>query len=1174
MRRLLSSATLLLLWPLALLPAVTCAAKAPVVGFLMVDADKYFAEEQRYNPYALRVLAPNGFGFGLAEWQQFFGDQVDPARTLELLRKFNVMVVDTPFDFSITQIGEAESRRASVARQALEQYLRQGGSALLILQAVRYPGDKDQDYANLVLEGLGVQMLHEGVFDLKRSFSTPIATIFQPEGFFWTQNITPGHPVTEGVRRLCLPQYHNGNTPGVVTPSFSPDWQVLVRGEKEAQSYVVTREHVTDYGHVGAFKSAPPIVAVRTFGRGRVMAFSVPARSVHTNYGVPGWNMIVETAGNAAAGLPSDGGRLVLNGLKWLSETSRDDPALGTFRTDPVGPVRFPQAINLDDQEFTPPVKGVRGLIGARTSLSDGAGSVADYVQAAKAAGLSFIVFNEALEKMTAEKFEQLKADCKGASTADFYACPGLEFGDELQNRWALWSERVVFPPAQFKRAYGETNAQHPALKQWDGQVMHNPGQYWEYCSYSPNMLLTYANLRAKGAHPANMWWFYRVPPFVYDGARLVADQLDEWLYALRDVRHVNPASYTRIHSPADVAGAAAVCATGARDLALARQWLNTRCGSFGDPAAPYVTGGPTIEQWSAINSQHDYPFEVRGKQRARLRLQVSSPDGIREVTVHNADYGAIRRFLGHGQKVFAQEFNLVHDRDHTLTLEVTDGKGRQAISEKIFLFSYKMSLERCGDNLNFLDGVGLCWHPDRNQMLPLAQDYQGMPTESIGGYDTSEALTNRAVLQLWAVDPITTEELKQYPDWDHDGLLRKILDIPLPGNDVKICQMEMGPIVWPFDSLSRDTPARTTVPWVVQENRLFSRTHRSYYFQNRANMYVAWDYRRVREGAQNYRGGMVWHEGKVRFKRDATLAGPLPVMLLYLHGGAAVGTPTTVLAKDAAAGAVAAVLPRGQVLYQEGVLAPGGYFTAAPCDVYNVIYAGAGTELHYVLVSDAAGGQINQLQVGLGRPGQNVTAGAELTYRFGVATLGGPLMPPAQVAARAEEIGASFGIGGVGGVQATVTTGRLVGREMFLALAAEDHEARVQVAPRETIVDLPIRVQGIEDNGCAAVYSTARPWLRWVGVAEGQAWLQENVDAGSSLWVGNVFVCDNPAIKLTLIDNGMAPGRAPFLEVHNPTDAPIQATVTSPPHTPTYGGRRFLVDVPPGSSRVLPLKR
>ncbi len=251
-------------------------AREPVVGFLMVDADRYYAEERDSYPYATRVLTPNGFRFGLAEWRKFFGDQANERGTLELLRRFNVMVVDTPFDFSIMDLGPQRQRTAATARQAMEAYLNEGGSILLILQAVRYPGDKDQDYANLVLQGLGVEMLHEGVYDQQRRFISPIASIFSPEGFFWTENVTKGHPVTEGVTRLCLPQYHNGNTPGVVALRLSGEWQVLVGGEESAQSYIVSREHVVDYGQVGTFHSAPPIVAVRSFGKGRVMALSVP----------------------------------------------------------------------------------------------------------------------------------------------------------------------------------------------------------------------------------------------------------------------------------------------------------------------------------------------------------------------------------------------------------------------------------------------------------------------------------------------------------------------------------------------------------------------------------------------------------------------------------------------------------------------------------------------------------------------------------------------------------------------------------------------------------------------------------------------------------------------------------------------------------------------------------
>ena len=129
-----------------LLTALSAGAQTkPVIGFLTVDAEQYYAEEREGHPYGTRVLLKNGFEFGLLEWRLLFGEQAEPERTLKALRQFHVCMIDTPFDVSITEIGPAQQRRAETARRALEQYLSEGGSAFICLQAVRYPGDKDQD---------------------------------------------------------------------------------------------------------------------------------------------------------------------------------------------------------------------------------------------------------------------------------------------------------------------------------------------------------------------------------------------------------------------------------------------------------------------------------------------------------------------------------------------------------------------------------------------------------------------------------------------------------------------------------------------------------------------------------------------------------------------------------------------------------------------------------------------------------------------------------------------------------------------------------------------------------------------------------------------------------------------------------------------------------------------
>jgi hypothetical protein len=76
----------------------------------------------------------------------------------------------------------------------------------------------------------------------------------------------------------------------------------------------------------------------------------------------------------------------------------------------------------------------------------------------------------------------------------------------------------------------------------------------------------------------------------------------------------------------------------------------------------------------------------------------------------------------------------------------------------------------------------------------------------------------------------------------------------------------------------------------------------------------------------------------------------------------------------------------------------------------------------------------------------------------------------------------------------------------------------------------------------------------------------------GSTVWAGNVFLCENKAVKLTLVCDGMAAGRGPCLEVHNPADQAFHAAIVSPPHTPLFGGMRLTASVPAKASVALPV--
>jgi hypothetical protein len=147
------------------------------------------------------------------------------------------------------------------------------------------------------------------------------------------------------------------------------------------------------------------------------------------------------------------------------------------------------------------------------------------------------------------------------------------------------------------------------------------------------------------------------------------------------------------------------------------------------------------------------------------------------------------------------------------------------------------------------------------------------------------------------------------------------------------------------------------------------------------------------------------------------------------------------------------------------------------------------------------------------------------------------------------------------------MTAGKFVDGQFFFTAQAEQNEAAFSIGPRDLIVDLPLKIAGLEDNGCAAVYSTKRPWFRYVPVIGDTAIFQEPISPKNDLWVGNPFVCEDKAVKLTLVVDGQAEGKNPCLEVHNPTDRPLTTRIWSPPHTPLFGGLSARVTLPAGDS-------
>lgn len=1125
------------------------AADQPIVlGLAMCEAashDVEFWQQNRMMPlYQQNRIEPSLF-----EFSGFYYADASEDDLCKLLKQFHVVHLGTTHE-GVEKLTPAHTARAKRVGAALARYVNDGGGLFLQPLAVRYRTDQDETYWNMVLEPLGAQILHEGVFDKSRQFEgRTVAKAL----FWWTQNIT-AHPVTEGVKTLYLPLHGFDAFPGLVVMKYSADWQIVARGETEAKSYRSGEDNVINLDTAGSCANTPPVVAVRQLGKGRIVCYPIEFLFTGMNYNNPLWPNTVETAGDKAANRPSDSMRLQMNGYRWLAEPAQADPAFGTRQRSPYKPVEFPKSVVQCEEKFVEePETCVRGICGAHTAYTDGAGPVADYVKAAKAAGLAVIVFADPLEKLTREKLEQLKADCKAASDATFYACPGIEFTDGNGTRWVFWGEKVSFPDASFKSG----NFTHP---QWDGQRVRHYGQFADTCGFPGSAILDYQQLAANGAHRENLWWFYHYLPLVYNRDQLVADNFGEHLFGLRDMRWAGLSSFTRVRAPDDVALAARTLFMSFRTVAYAKEALNTRCAP--SYAAQYVSQGPVIAQWAAQNSQMETNWRfTRGAQRVRLKFVVRSEAGIADVKVHDADRGVVRRYAGHGAKELAREFEVVHDRQRHLTLEVTDTAGKRAFSRYALIFSYKGDLFRCGDNLNILCAPSLIWHPDRNEMLQVFRPFNHGDEFALHGWDTGTPLA--PMPGAWAPDRIGIKGVGEYPDWEkHRAMVGKLMDLRLSSYSLNIASMRMTKLSQTFDNAERPTPSLATVPRDVGENEFIERTHTILNPMDRLDHYVIWNHRRGREGRKDYRGGLMWNEGEIRFKKDVTLEGNVPIPLVDMRcpTDPERNWGTTVIVTDADQGTrVGMVRDMKQLVRMDGHIRPGGYASQMTTLVgYLGFLAPQGSDFTYH--SEIP----HRFVIGLGEDGQQVKAGTVMNYRFVMGTFVDREAGNAQL----EHVTQALNLGGGrAGYPVAMKAGEIGDALFFFTAKAKKNEAVFTLGPQQLPIDLPIRVQGLDDNGCVAVHSTVRPWFRFVPVADGMACLQEPIDQANEMWTGNVFVCDNKAVKITLVADGQAEGKPPFIEVHNPTDKPLKSTIWSPVHTPLFGGSKATVEIPAGDS-------
>ncbi len=1038
--------------------------------------------------------------------------------TMDYLQQFNVIVMLHPL--LVDQFPGLEAMGRAKQKLVLD-YVKAGGG-LLVMRATGWQFGKDIDELNRWLGPTGVEILSEQVVDEENS-----VTLDSNYKLSWTDNIAK-HPVTEGVRGLFYTTYYHMYSDSMSPLRVSQDWTVLVRGKKTAKSLNTVKGQKQKTPGPGTYASEPPLLAVRDYGKGRIAVWPINATCVWQDGYHVLWGRGLTMEGKAGE-MHGDAARLIENLMTYLAEPSR-----GTFGGYKPAPPASQKAevgfrrINWDKARISGAymAKRFKGLIGAKSSLSSGQAKPEEMIRAAQDAGYDFIGFADDLDKLTQQEFEQLAAVCKQESTDTFKAYPGFQYLDESGNSWVTFSDRLRWPEK------GWWSTKHK------GRIaINNPLS--RGCQWPPVILIN-----AHG-NPEKPWFqgnFKVIALYTYDGGKLVDDSVDYYGELQRMRYQLAPVAVHLVRSPAEVKAAAR---NGAQTFV---RWpdsdvvaaLSGHIGRYKDRyvfvRSSSVSAGPVIEDTRILNFGTS-DLAMPGNDRWRLHVRVTSPEGLREVEILNGDAGAPwRRFLPEGAKVFDTSIDHFHDQQYSLYVRATDANGKQAIGWTAWTSVQENSFPRCSDNINTMPR-GKWWGQPKqmanvrgieNYLCVRNFSYMGMPT--------------------WAgVAESARPAVKYSPK------------LVCRFGTIVDCVMEEH-----YPRTASGNPDRTDCPELAVPNEFIAG-------KARHTLFTPWQ-----------DGPLVQLvDGDFTALQDMKLRRAQVCQFQGRQGADAFcGTPK--------GGPIMA----GKFTRKRGSYAawmPDGGFAALYPQAFrgSVGFVALQEGLRF-FAFDGGRGYYN-LRGWLGDDNRALKAGDKLQYRYlGIVS---PLDPWPDIRFVTDVI-ETLGINGKTAYTVKPRIGAVLGTRYTLKLKAEGYGFAGRITQARLPLHLPTLVAGLNPRWHAGIWYKGRTALtvaEWVVndmnqrfavrkrrnvvneiqsfpvMDDGTGFLQVDTSIlDKEVFIGNLLVCDNPQVWLTLVDR--RPGKAAFV-AHNPADDPITCTVRPAPGFTLLGRFSRKVELPAGAS-------
>jgi hypothetical protein len=657
------------------------------------------ASNSRVQPEFARFLADQGFE---VQWGE---------PTAERLKTANVLVL--------------MGARAGRSFPAVLDFAKRGGGLWVEPEIGQAAAVEVREQYEL-MDAIQVALYAELLADTSRSFG-PLGV-----NYAHTARIAKT-AVSEGVSSVWYPVGDPGGNVGTIPLGLGAGWETVVTAETTAKVQPVRTGGVVPPERQRKGVTEPvPFFAIRQGEGGRMAVCGIHSSFLFASGFSPALGRVTTDTGIGDS--PSHMGKLLVNTLRWLAEPTMGKAGFGGAKTDPK---LLREASIVEDlpprdwraARFPPAKPNWHGVVGARTTRSTGKSSAADFVAAAKKAGLHFIVFLEDFTMLTREEFESLRAECARMSDGTFQAYPGFTIEDVYGNHYfvcgpkALWPEKDLLDAdgKRFTDVFHGINPKEPGtlgavlLEYWLkrgefilGTYLHkrNKLPYYDFRAYDSMAVVT----QQDGQTIESLEEMFQAHQHLTNRGECLRVFALTFMDSPDDLRYVADGTYYHMAIETDELG----------KLEHAFRAFNSRMTMSPYNYTTQVTRGPLVDEWRHLGDGlwRDYPgyeWYRWDLYRWRLRLRASSPKGLKEVRIYDGDE-LFRRFLAAGAKTFEWESDLAHNQQHNLFVLATDVDGRQTLTtelwDRIHLFEEYM----CYDRMNQLPWGQARWENTRTQ--------------------------------------------------------------------------------------------------------------------------------------------------------------------------------------------------------------------------------------------------------------------------------------------------------------------------------------------------------------------------------------------------------------------------------------------------------------------------